>query len=275
MAQTWYKHGCVDAQKDRWQAWGLDPPERQDLQDTDYAELLNGTFSEGIWQTDKAIYFDYNRDYPLAVMQANPDIQDKLLLYFGRREPFHALSQYLLRPGADLQEEIQLTMIKKFQQYKHVIGMHFRRLKGTEAWMPKVEEYVAVAEAIQRANGWAKESTGIYVSSDVPSVMDVLLQTYTDNNFIYLDKDLSQNLQGTWNPGSLRSAWVDMFLLANCQELVLTFGSSFGSMAAGMAGVKPYLMLYTRATNANQDPYNHDYLQEVMIPRLLHPITGF
>lgn len=265
MAQAWYKHGCAHAQESRWQAWGVDPPERHDLWDTDYEALLNGTFSDGVWQSDKAIFFHYNRDYPLAIMRANPDMQDKLLLYFGRREPFHALAKYFLRPGA-LQEEIQLTLIKRFQQYKQVIGMHFRRLKGNEAWMPKVEEYVAVAKAIQQANGWASESTGIYVSSDVPYVMDELLRTYPGTNFIYLEKNLSQHLQASWNPGSVRSAWVDMFLLASCQELVLTFGSSFGSMAAGMAGVRPYLMLYAMATAADVDPYNHDYHQEVTVP---------
>lgn len=84
----------------------------------------------------------------------------------------------------------------------------------------------------------------------------------TVKNIVTIVKNMSVDLQGTWNPGSVHDAWLDMFLLSRCQELILTFGSSFGSMAAGIAGVKPYMMLYGSPV-AERDLQHHDFYLEV------------
>lgn len=41
------------------------------------------------------------------------------------------------------------------------------------------------------------------------------------------------------NPGTDLSAFVDMYLLSRCKDMVLTAGSSFGSLAAGYSNVAP------------------------------------
>lgn len=107
-------------------------------------------------------------------------------VHFGKREPFRELAYFFLRPEASLKALIRQTVVGKFQMYKHMIGMHLRRLKGSEELMPKVEDFGAMADAIQRANRWPDDFTGIYIAADVPSVVDQLMESYPRKNFIYI-----------------------------------------------------------------------------------------
>jgi hypothetical protein len=45
------------------------------------------------------------------------------------------------------------------------------------------------------------------------------------------------------NPGTIDDALIDMALLSMCSEIVTTYGSSFGGVAAGMGGLLPNFML--------------------------------
>jgi hypothetical protein len=49
---------------------------------------------------------------------------------------------------------------------------------------------------------------------------------------------------GVYNPGTPESALIDMRLLSECSELLVTVGSSYGSVAAGLGGVVPIQMLH-------------------------------
>jgi xyloglucan fucosyltransferase len=56
---------------------------------------------------------------------------------------------------------------------------------------------------------------------------------------------LQRNMgKGTQNPGSLESGLVDMVLLSLCDDLVVTFASSFGAIAAAWGGRAPVHMLF-------------------------------
>ena len=43
--------------------------------------------------------------------------------------------------------------------------------------------------------------------------------------------------------GSIRSGLIDMMLLSECDEIVMTGSSTFGSVAAGWGGIAPVVML--------------------------------
>lgn len=45
------------------------------------------------------------------------------------------------------------------------------------------------------------------------------------------------------NPGSLESALIDMALLSHCDDIVTTFASSFGYVAAAWGGIAPVCLL--------------------------------
>ncbi len=49
---------------------------------------------------------------------------------------------------------------------------------------------------------------------------------------------------GVHNPGTPESALIDMRLLSECNELVVTVGSSYGSVSAGIGGIAPVQMLH-------------------------------
>jgi len=54
---------------------------------------------------------------------------------------------------------------------------------------------------------------------------------------------------GVHNPGTPESALIDMRLLSECNELVVTVGSSYGSIAAGIGGIAPIQMIHGRHKN--------------------------
>jgi hypothetical protein len=175
-------------------------------------------------------------------MQANPNLKEFMEFYFEGRDPFRELAYFFLQPKPPLLSKI--LNIKSANFRKNMIGMHLRRHKGSRTLAPKVRDFGSLADAIQRAHGWSDEDTGIFVATDTASVVDELRYSFPSKNFIFLAKNLSFGQQPSGNPGTIHDAWVDMFLLSYCEELILTFGSSFGSMAAGMGGIKPYWMLF-------------------------------
>lgn len=55
---------------------------------------------------------------------------------------------------------------------------------------------------------------------------------------------VSSKVIGVHNPGTPESALIDMRLLSECNELVVTVGSSYGSVAAGWGGIPPVQMIH-------------------------------
>lgn len=55
---------------------------------------------------------------------------------------------------------------------------------------------------------------------------------------------VSSKVIGVNNPGTPESALVDMRLLSECTDLVVTVGSSYGSVAAAWGGIAPVQMLH-------------------------------
>lgn len=54
---------------------------------------------------------------------------------------------------------------------------------------------------------------------------------------------------GVSNPSTPESALIDMRLLSECNEVVVTVGSSYGSVAAGMGGIVPVQMIHGHHQN--------------------------
>jgi hypothetical protein len=229
-------------QEKRWKDWGQSPPERRNVTTGDKELLYLGNFTGPLWDSDLMIGLIHGGDYPLGFIQANPELKHFMDFYFEGRDPFHELAQFFLRPKAQFLSKVLGVTRTMFRE--KMIGLHLRRFKGSMALAPKVKDYGSLAIAVQWSNGWSDEETGIYIASDLASVVDELRESFPTKNFIFVPKNLTFGLQPSGNPGTIEDAWMDVFLLSFCQELILTFGSSFGSMAAGMAGVKPYWMLF-------------------------------
>jgi hypothetical protein len=61
---------------------------------------------------------------------------------------------------------------------------------------------------------------------------------------IWLEKNMTITGEaGGENPGNTADALADIALLSRCVEIVTTYGSSFGGVAAGMGGLLPLFVL--------------------------------
>jgi len=54
------------------------------------------------------------------------------------------------------------------------------------------------------------------------------------------------------NPGSEAGGLVDLFLLAKCNDLIITHSSSYGTTAAAMSNIIPYSSTYPITAKSNQ-----------------------
>lgn len=69
---------------------------------------------------------------------------------------------------------------------------------------------------------------------------------------------------GVYNPGTPESALIDMRLLSECSELVVTVGSSYGSVAAAWGGVVPVQMLHGLHKNVQVCVRPHFPTEEIL-----------
>ncbi len=188
------------------------------------------------------IWVDYEMDYPLALMQANVHMQSFMKRYFPRGNPFYELAGELLKLQPALEETIMKARQTMFAP--HTIGLQIRRYKGHNNFLPAVENYARLALAIQQEKGWADNETAFFLASDNPSVYGDLETVLKGRSVLQMEKKMTMGMQQSANPGSIRDAIADIRLLSMCDEIVTTYGSSFGSMAAAWGGVEPYVMLH-------------------------------
>ena len=65
---------------------------------------------------------------------------------------------------------------------------------------------------------------------------------------------MSWQVIGVNNPSTPESALIDMRLLSECSELVITVASSYGSVAAAWGGIAPVQMLHGLHKNVQVCP---------------------
>jgi hypothetical protein len=76
------------------------------------------------------------------------------------------------------------------------------------------------------------------------------------------------------NPGTPESGLIDMRLLSECDELVVTVASSYGSVAAAWGGVAPVQMLHGLHANV-QVPIQQPYMSRCSDGRLRAGVALF
>ncbi len=221
----------------------------------------------------KNIWVDYDMDYPLALMQANVHMKSFMKKYFPRRNPFYELAMVLLKLEPALTETIMEARQARFA--RHTIGVQIRRLKGHSDYLPPVENYARLALAIQQEKGWTDEDTAFFLATDTPSVYVDMMKALPGRTVVNLKCNLTLGRQESANPGTLEDALIDMRLLSMCNEIIVTYGSSFGSTAAAWGGLKAYVILHGGSLELN-DALTHVSGAYVTLPVLgpsLHIIS--
>lgn len=198
--------------------------------------------------TSRTVMVYESWDYDVPLLQVNPALRDHLQVLFPAGNVFYVVSKYLLRPTPLVQQAVAA--------YQHsarscLVGMHMRTKKPYplegRATLPTfpVQLFAGVAQAIAQ-----HQPGSIFVAADddvFTTVADGLPQRHVWWSTLTQTSVLNNSATGA-NPGTDLSAVVDMLLLAQCKHLVITSGSTFGFVAAGLADVKPTVIA----------PYKHD-----------------
>ena len=93
-----------------------------------------------------------------------------------------------------------------------------------------------------------------FVTSDSPAVYAEVARLLGADSVYFGASNFGSHATGAGNPGTEFSAAIDLNLLRHCQDLIITAGSSFGYVAAGLGGISPTHLLYGNHANI-QNPY--------------------
>ncbi|BDA44693.1 hypothetical protein COCOBI_06-1710 [Coccomyxa sp. Obi] len=229
-------------------------------------EDLNGwLMHDQKWYYDAfyGIMLKNDPDYSGSLLQANPYHATWLRAVFPTGEMFQPLAHFLLKTKPEIEHQVQEFKKKHFRQV--TIGLQIRRLKcdGHDGsihcdQLPEVENFAAVARALQLARGLDDADVRFFVGADERESYDKVVKALGQDMVIFRADNgvgmVSSKVIGVNNPGTPESALIDMRLLSECNELVVTVGSSYGSVAAGWGGIPPVQMLHGLHKNV-QNPY--------------------
>lgn len=207
-----------------------------------------------------AVVVEYNSiDYDMPLLQINAALQGRLQHLAPDGDVFHQVSQQLYA--------FSQLVVSASQPYRHLadsclVGMHIRTKK------PVVRQKAAqLSDVLQQfasiARGLARHHPGtIFVAADV-DVFEAVQQLLPNRTVWWSNLTRStqgQHLAVAGNPGSDLSAMVDMHLLASCQHIIVTAGSSFGNMAAGHANVAPVYAVF----GGHENPYSNPWFWKAL-----------
>lgn len=169
---------------------------------------------------------DYSNLYNLPKDIAEPLIQhhdDPYAWWLGQ------FMGYIMRPSSSLQNSID--KMKQSLQFRHpIVGLHIRRTdKASEAAYQPVEAYMAHVEEFFLNNVQPNESKRIYVATDELTIIDELQNKFPE--YVVLSNRNAARMAGSrferYSEASLHALLVDMFILAETDQLVCTFSSGF------------------------------------------------
>lgn len=192
-------------------------------------------------QVRDAVLLKYKSiDYEMPLLQINRQMGGMFAKFFPDGEVFHAVAGYLFKPAPVVTEAMQPYMD---QAKDCAVGLHMRRKKFHSAGnLPQLEQFAKIARML----AVSKAGTVFLASdSDVFNEMQQLL-----GSKLWWSNLTSTSVESIHtaasNPGTEISAFVDLFILSMCKAVVVSPASSFGYVAAGLAGVRPVSATFGR-----------------------------
>ena len=145
------------------------------------------------------------------------------------------LAQYIVRPNHFLQQFIDQSR-KQFQFQSPIVGLHIRRTdKQKEAKLFNIDEYMVKIKAFfdHLAKRKINIKRRVFVTTDEPHLIPQLKSKYT--NYQFSHPPLKQLEAGPYTTRysalHLKHFMRDLFLLAECDYLVVTMTSNVGRLA--------------------------------------------
>lgn len=175
-------------------------------------------------------------DYDVPLLQINPTLEQHMKQLLPSGDFFHEVAKFLFRPSASVYAALEPY---KALSDQCTVGIHLRSKKPVPQSGPK--DYLKLDQFAKVAAGLAGNSPGsVFIASDSDNFQQVA--EMLPGRRVWWSKESQDSINnfgaaGT-NPGSDLSAMVDIMLLSRCKHIMLTAGSSFGTMAAGLANTK-------------------------------------
>lgn len=174
---------------------------------------------------------DYtSEDYEMPYLQANTDMLHFLNANFPTGEVFWPLAQYLFTLSEANEEVVAGFSKAHFRQYN--VGLQIRRQRHMGGWGDPVplETYCSLALLLKQRSGLDDNSVGFFLATDTPhEVLPALKACVGEKNFFFVKS---------------YNAIQDMKLLSLCDEVIVTFTSTFGTVASAWGGMPPIHTTY-------------------------------
>ncbi|CAG8521924.1 13314_t:CDS:1 [Cetraspora pellucida] len=210
-----------------------------DNNQNDFQIITRGNLSnEEITTYD--ILFVRTWDYVCAPLISNPNYKEWISSIIPNNKVYNAISQKLLRIKPNITEKVETFINNNFGEYN--IGIHIRTKKNMMIGhiITPTENFCSAAKMLMI--GTEKKNVTIFVATDNNNDRDILINclhsslgSMNDSTKIIHagnDMDVSNSIGG--NPGTEVEAIVDLNILSYCDDLVVTFGSSFSFLASAM-----------------------------------------
>ena len=174
-------------------------------------------------------------DYDVPLLQVNPVLQGKLQHLFPDGSIFHRVARHLFSPTQQVINNLQpFAPLAK----QCAVGMHIRIHKTFGGIVPAqgaVQQFTKIAQGVLQ-----QHQGTVFVAADSPVFAEVASRL-PDRRVWW--SNLTQNSikqrLSHGNPGTDLSAIVDMFLLCQCKNIIISSGSTFGAVSAALADVVP------------------------------------
>ncbi|CAG8833633.1 36112_t:CDS:2, partial [Gigaspora margarita] len=168
----------------------------------------------------------HTRDYICAPLSSNPYYKEWFNKIIPDYRIFATISLRLLRLHPDLKSQVEDYASNNLRDYN--IGIHLREKKkpdNTNSWMIPIEHYYeAVRMLMLEVNN---KNVSIFVATDSTNGRNRLVNLLNNMDLF------NPIMQEDENPGTEAGALIDLKILGLCDDLVITYASSFGFLAAG------------------------------------------
>ncbi|CAG8541345.1 15789_t:CDS:1 [Dentiscutata erythropus] len=181
-------------------------------------------------------------DYVCVPIMSNPNYKEWIKEIIPDYKIFTVISQKLLRLKFDINKQVENFITNNFGEYN--IGIHLRvrkKTKKTNKMIIPIKHYSQVVEMLLM--GIDKKNVTVFIAADTNESRNNLINYVhksldSDNKkfvkIVHINNDMSiENPYSHFNRGTEIGALIDMKILSFCDDLVLTYGSTFGYIAAG------------------------------------------
>ncbi|CAG8510725.1 16283_t:CDS:1 [Dentiscutata heterogama] len=211
------------------------------------------------------ILYVQSYDYVCAPIISNPNYKEWISSIIPDNKIYGSISQKLLRLKRNIIKKVADFVDNNFGEYN--IGIHLRVHKNgyTHDFETPTEHYCYTAKML--ITGMEKKNVTIFIAADDNANRDILINCLysslgSKNDSVKIvhagnDMDIYED---SVNPGTEIGALADLKILSLCDDLVVTFGSSFSFIASGWSYKSshlwgPYVVMPVKN---NDDDFGND-----------------